>query len=175
MPELGRIWEMLKASPRTLIYTHGHPDADTLGSALALKRALKNSGTQAYVTCLDPIPARLAFLADDPLPEGFEPTLICAVDVASYNMLGIKDDSLRGVIDIKLDHHRTGDDYAKLNYTDPASAACAEVIYRMLQDNAPELIDLSVAEPLYAALASEAVVLIAVHQFIRICGKHIFL
>ena len=143
--------EMLFGSPRTLIYAHGHPDADTLGSTLALKLALKKAGREAYVTCLDPIPARLAFLADEPMPEGFDPTLICAVDVASYRMLGIKDDSLRDKIDLKIDHHRTGEDYAKFNYTDADSAACGEIIFDLLGD----LIDSDVAAPIYAAVASD--------------------
>lgn len=143
--------EMLFASPRTLIYTHGHPDADTLGSALALKLALKKSGCEAYVTCLDPIPVRLAFLADEPMPADFAPTLVCAVDVASYRMLGIKDESLRGKIDLKIDHHRTGEDYAKFNYTEADSAACAEIIFDLLDG----LIDADIAAPIYAALASD--------------------
>ncbi|MBQ3101194.1 MAG: DHH family phosphoesterase [Clostridia bacterium] len=143
--------KMLLDSPRTLIYTHGHPDADTLGSALALKLALKKAGCEAYVTCLDPIPARLAFLADEPMPEGFEPDLVCAVDVASYMMLGIKDDSLRGRIDLKIDHHRIGEDYAKFNYTDEASAACGEIIFDLLGGD----IDGEIAAPLYAAVASD--------------------
>ena len=155
MSGLCDIWQRLKGSVRTLIYTHGHPDADTLGSALALKRALKNAGGEAYVTCIDPIPSRLAFLCDEELPAGFLPTLVCAVDVASYRMLGVKDDSLRGAIDIKIDHHRTGDDYAGVNYTDAGAAACGEIIYTMLSQNAPELIDAGVAEALYAAIASD--------------------
>lgn len=155
MSELCNIWQRLAASQRTLIYTHGHPDADTLGSAQALARALKNSGREAFVTCLDPIPSRLEFLYDGPPPCGFEPTLLCAVDVASYKMLGIKDESLRGVIDIKLDHHRTGDDYAKTDYTDPLAAAAGEIIFTMLAESAPELLTAEVAEPLFAAIASD--------------------
>lgn len=155
MPEnnitLAEARGMLFASPRTLIYSHGHPDADTLGSALALKLALKKAGREAYVTCLDPIPQRLCFLADEPLPADFEPTLVCAVDVASYRMLGIKDDSLRGRIDLKIDHHRTGEDYAKFNYTDECSAACGEIIFDLLGED----IDTDIAEPLYAAIASD--------------------
>lgn len=143
--------KMLLDSPRTLIYSHGHPDADTLGSALALKLALEKAGNEAYVTCLDPIPQRLAFLADAPVPEGFEPTLVCAVDVASYRMLGVKDDGLRGRIDLKIDHHRTGEDYAKYNYTDAGSAACGEIIYDLVGD----LLDADIARPLYAAIASD--------------------
>ncbi len=143
--------KILFDSPRTLIYSHGHPDADTLGSALALKLALKKAGRESYVTCLDPIPQRLSFLADEPVPDGFEPTLVCAVDVASYRMLGIKDESLRGRIDLKIDHHRTGEDYAKFNYTDDGSAACGEIIFDLLGD----AVDAEIAEPLYAAIASD--------------------
>lgn len=155
MSELIDLWEKLISSPRTLIYTHGHPDADTLGSALALKRVLKKAGCEAYVTCADPIPARLAFLADEQIPHDFEPTLICAVDVASYKMLGLHDESLRGRVDIKIDHHRTGEDYARCNYTDDTAAACGEIIFRMLRESAYKLIDASIAEPLYAAVASD--------------------
>ncbi len=57
---------------------------------------------------------------------------IISVDVASRSMLGRLDAIFGDSVWLKLDHHETGEDYAKLNYTEPHSAACGEIIFQLL-------------------------------------------
>ena len=47
---------------KILLYTHVLMDGDTLGSSVALCKALRKKGKTAYILIEDSIPAYLAFL-----------------------------------------------------------------------------------------------------------------
>ena len=153
----GGAFEMLRSAKRLLILTHERPDADTLGSAFALKYALEDASHRAEVACADRIIGKYLGITGDrrvlSVPDGYEPDLVCAVDVASLHMLGNLKDGFAGRIDLKIDHHGTGEDYARFNYTEPDSAACGEIIYAMLRDAG--LVNARAADALYAAIASD--------------------
>jgi len=147
--------EMLLGSRKLLILTHDRPDGDTLGCAAALKSALARGGRQVEVICGDVIREDLRFLfgGADRLtaPEGFEPDLVCAVDVASRQMIG----SLGGygTVDLRIDHHGTGELFAKYNYVEADAAACGEIIYEMLRS--VPLMTKEAADALYTAISSD--------------------
>ena len=102
--------EFLKSNDNYLIFTHAAPDADTLGSGLALKYALEKSGKQVKLYNPDSIPARLGFLTEgtevfNRIPKG-EYTLV-SVDIASPAMLkGLDREYLENLVfDLSIDHH----------------------------------------------------------------------
>ena len=102
--------EFLKSNDNYLIFTHAAPDADTLGSGLALKYALEKSGKQVKLYNPDSIPARLGFLTEgtevfNRIPKG-EYTLV-SVDIASPAMLkGLDREYLENLAcDLSIDHH----------------------------------------------------------------------
>ena len=148
---------LLMGAERLLILTHERPDADTLGSAFALKYALECGSRRVEVVCADRIIEKYLFITGgrETLvePDGYDPDVICAVDVASLNMLGALADVYADRVDLKIDHHGTGGDYAKYNYTEADSAACGEIVFGMLRDAGR--MNLRAAEAVYAAVASD--------------------
>lgn len=131
---LAEIAGILAGAEKILILTHDRPDGDTLGSAFAIKHSL--AGKDVRVACSDPVPARLAFIADGAreLRPGadFRPDLVVAVDCAETGMMGEYGRIYGASADIKIDHHRTSVPFAKYNYIDADAAACAEIIYELV-------------------------------------------
>ena len=148
---------------KILIITHGHPDGDTLGSAYGLKRAIEKY-CDARVICVDPIPNRLKFLTDGETDlreerlEDFSPEFIMAVDVAETHLMGVYGTNYAGAIDLKIDHHVNGSEYARYNYIEGDTAACGERVYKLVREleaiNSATLTPGS-ASALYAAISSD--------------------
>ncbi len=155
------ICKNLMRHERFLIFLHENPDADTIGSGLALAATLRSLGKQAHLVCCDRIPNSLSFMTGgardfhtEDVPTDFSPDYRISVDVASPSQFG----SYRGLaseIDLAMDHHATHERYAAYCFVDPRAAACAEIIYhvinRLLIGEIPE----KTASLLYAALAAD--------------------
>ena len=143
-----------------LIVTHAHPDGDALGSAKALRDALRNIGKRAEAVCDDDPGHRLAFVFGEgvctrpsALPDDFRPRFIVTVDLASLHLAGDGAEELRGKIAVKLDHHLTGEDFAEFSVVEPEAASCGEVVFDIV-DQLGAFSD-SVASALYTAIASD--------------------
>ena len=152
---LARIAKLLAEAKDLLILTHEHPDGDTLGCAFALKHAFSDGGRRVEVACCDPVRPTLVFITGSeslPVPDGFAPDLVCAVDAAAASMLGDLYGRFEGKIKLKIDHHRTSEPYAEFNYVGDA-AACGEIIYRMLEECGR--LNRAACDALYAAVASD--------------------
>ena len=144
-----------------LVFTHENPDADTIGSCFALVNTLRSLGKKAYPACGDKIPASLIFMTDgerefhiENAPADFTPEYYISVDVASSAQLGVYK-HLANRINLSLDHHATHEKFSEHYLIDPRAAACAEIVYhiinRLLIGEIPE----KTASLLYAALAAD--------------------
>ena len=145
-----------------LIFTHVHPDADTIGSALALKMALCSIGKRAEVCCLDKIPSFLRFLYQDgdilfSEDNPFVPTAktFISVDVATIELLGKNGLIAKHPIDLALDHHRTHVPFSEYSFVDPAAAACGEIIYEIVLGLTGVSPSDRIADCLYAAISAD--------------------
>lgn len=153
---LNEIAEYFKKEDNFLFLCHKSPDADTLGSALALKTALTDMGKRAKILCTDSPSANTAFLFENGeciLDTDYNGENIVSVDVASLSLLGALKEIYGERIVLKLDHHMTSDDFAKYNYTDYSSAACGEIVYEIIKLLGTPMSD--VAKYLYAAVSSD--------------------
>ncbi len=149
---LPEIAEKLKEARSLLIFMHRRPDGDTVGSAYGIKYAMPEK--EVYCLCADDIPSRLQYISKAPFescPDDFEPDLIIAVDAASPGLLGRFGDE---IIDIKIDHHETSEDYAEYNYTDPTAAATGEIVYKILKICGATITP-DAANAIYSAISSD--------------------
>ncbi len=134
-----------------LIITHCNPDADTLGSAFGIKNAYPEKNIR--VVCSEAIPDRLSFVT------GGEPTNIpekeyahvMTVDCAQLHLTGKAGEKYAERIELKIDHHRTGDNYAEYNYTEETTGSAGEIIYKIVGDK----LNKKAADSLYAAISSD--------------------
>lgn len=154
---------LIAEKKRILIITHAHPDGDTLGSSFGLKHAISKY-CDARIICADPIPERLKFITggetelnESTLTE-FLPEMIVAIDVAETHLMGRFGDIYGKKIDLKLDHHVNGSEYARYNYIEGDTAASGEIIYKLIREleaiGSAKLNEDS-ASALYAAVSSD--------------------
>lgn len=136
--------ERLRAAGRVVLTTHKGPDADGLGTQVALARALRAQGVDARIINGDALPARLHFL--DPersitrwreVPDGLSALdaadLIVLVDVADIERTGDMEQPLRARAHkvIALDHHLE-DARGVGGIIDPDVSSCGELGWRLI-------------------------------------------
>ena len=160
-----KLLRLLKRKKTTLILFHRKPDADALGSALALREMLVQMGSKVLCACPSPLPERLKFLLSGEtvafglgqIPEGYTPERILAVDSASPSQLGELYPLYEGKINIMIDHHASGTPFAN-HYILPDAAATGEILFdlaKKLQKSGKIRFTESLCNNLYAAISSD--------------------
>jgi bifunctional oligoribonuclease and PAP phosphatase NrnA len=129
--------ERIRSARSLWIVSHIAPDADTLGSALALTWGLGCLDIEVHLACADPVPLELRFLPGaeqiTARPYAGEEVII-AVDNSDVKRLG----SLYSPADfattpvLNIDHHVTNTRFGNLNWIEDKPATC-EIILDLLQ------------------------------------------
>lgn len=142
----------LLGKSRILILTHKNPDGDTVGSASALCSALRRCGKDV---CLYPNPqigGKLKRFSERYFaPEGFEPELVVAVDVATE---GLFPKGFEGKADLCIDHHPTNSLYAGETLLRDEKSSTGEIIMEIIKTIATEPTE-EEATMLYVALTTD--------------------
>lgn len=119
------------------ITTHISPEADAIGSALALRLILHRLEKRAAVVLQDPLPSNLRFLKGSEgvrrpgEPLGFEPEAWLVVDCASLERVG---ESVRQLIEkgsqpiVNIDHHLGNTNFGRLNWVQPVAATALLIL-----------------------------------------------
>lgn len=163
---------VLRSASEVDLVAHVNPDADSLGSALALGLALRSLGTPVRVTfgcgaddATIRIPDSLSFLPGTdlivpPVRVPARPDVLVVLDTASPDRLGTVADRLDAASAVLVvDHHRTGpgltaaagDTHLLVDVTAPATGVLVEQLIARLGVRLTH--DIAVA--LYAAIASD--------------------
>jgi phosphoesterase RecJ-like protein len=61
-----------------------------------------------------------------------KPDLVISVDIASRKLFGELERELCEEVDIKIDHHESGDDFAPRAYVDPRASATGEIVWKLI-------------------------------------------
>lgn len=153
---LEEIAEFFKNGEEFLLLCHKNPDADTLGSALALRNSLEYLGKTVHISCAHDPSENTAFLFtedDDIADRDYGDIPVVSIDVATLSLLGDIEEFYSDSIVLKIDHHEMSDDFAEYNYADPSAAACGEIIFELIKLLGTPLSES--AEPLYAAISAD--------------------
>ena len=160
--ELSAAAELITRASDVTLVAHVHPDADALGSALALGLALRQRGATVRVTFGEPAqtPESLRGLdvAGLIVPPGEvpeQPELLIALDTGSRDRLGClakRVDTARAVL--VVDHHSTNDRFGTHHVVDTCAEATAVLVLKLL-DALGVLLDEPMARCLYAGLVTD--------------------
>lgn len=138
--QLEQIAASIRRAQRIVIVTHERPDADALGSSLALAHALRKIGKDVRVLSYEYIPENLRFLPGietvAPANPGPETDLVVAVDAGEASQIGdrLYNEILRhGLPLVVVDHHESNTGYGAVSAIFPQKAATAEVVLDLIQ------------------------------------------
>lgn len=147
---------------RVVLLAHRAPDADALGSALALGLALESRGCDVQVSFGDDpfvVPRALTSLPGQhlivpPSQVMATPDLVVSLDASSMERLGVVADRIQQAPLIVLDHHPSNPGFGQINLIDPAAEATAVLVLDLLDRMGVDL-TASMAHALYAGLITD--------------------
>ena len=160
--DLARATALLRDADDVTLLAHVNPDADALGSALALGLALHRRGVAVRVSFGEPMttPESLRDLDVAALLVPAEavpaaPELLVTLDAANVGRLG----SLAGRVRtarrvLVVDHHASNTRFGTDHLVDEAAEATAVLVLRLLDELGTEL-DYDIARCLYAGLVTD--------------------
>lgn len=158
---LVTIARLVRGRDAFLICGHVRPDADCIGSQLALAHALASLGKKAAVWLSDPVPENCRFLPgsaaiqapdDAETPPG---DLAIALDTPRPERLGRIAERVLGMsVVVNIDHHASNIRWGNPHWVDPAMAATAEFIYLLVKELGVP-IGREIAACLYAGIVTD--------------------
>ncbi|MGB6327661.1 MAG: bifunctional oligoribonuclease/PAP phosphatase NrnA [Halarcobacter sp.] len=137
MTDYSRALELIEKSKYILIITHVNPDADSIGSALALSNLFyENRIKHKVFNVSSDLPQNLDFIErfdkmTDQLPKFYD--LAISVDCGTKKRLGFE--LPEDIPLINFDHHQSNDSYGTINLVDPMKSASAEIVFDFFRHN----------------------------------------
>lgn len=133
---LDEILKEMNEAEKIVILTHESPDGDAIGSSLAVKWMLKSLNKEAdviipeYSRLFNFLPAIDQVKKESDIQKY---DLAIAVDCADLKRLAKNEYFINAEKTIGIDHHGSNNMYADLNYVNPVSPACCEVLAGMFE------------------------------------------
>ncbi|MBA8823359.1 phosphoesterase RecJ-like protein [Saccharopolyspora lacisalsi] len=163
---LSGVARLLETARDVTLFAHVHPDADALGSALALATVLRRRGTTVRVSfgTPDEPPPSLRVLdgqefvvSADEVPAAVP--LLVVLDTGSLQRLGKLADRVEGAIAaggevVVIDHHVANTRFGTRHVIDDRAEATALLVLRLM-DEMGATVDLEPARCLYAGLVTD--------------------
>lgn len=135
MNTIAEIAEKLKKIKSAVIFTHVRPDGDTIGSGMALARALELLGKKTQVVNEGEIPEMFSFLEGIQKIKQF-PTLdaesYISVDTSDITRLGELQKTFtkgvgKGKITFNIDHHVSNTRFCNYNFVRERASNCENI------------------------------------------------
>jgi bifunctional oligoribonuclease and PAP phosphatase NrnA len=153
---------LLRAATDVTLLAHVNPDADALGSALALGLALHRKGVTVRVSFGPPaeVPESLrgldtAGLVVPAAEVPANPRLLVTADAASANRLGWLEDRIAASDAVLvIDHHASNTRFGTHHLVDETAPATVVLVLALL-DELGEPLDADIARCLYAGLVTD--------------------
>ena len=144
---------------QVVVIGHQRPDADCIGSQVALCRLLRSQGVDAVCVNPDKVPRRIKFLVgdtpfyqrDEISPEG---RVAIFTDCADHSRAGDKIRDMYPAPMACFDHHLSNQGFARFDFVDTGSAATAEVLTGVFLD-ADLPFDRTTAQALYTGIMTD--------------------
>ncbi len=161
--DCGEIYNIINSAKNILIISHINPDGDTLGSMCGVYSVIKdNFKKKCDMLALSKIPAVYEFMPfiseikhieDIDLSREYD--LVINVDVAALDRIcDAKILFEKAKNSINFDHHKTNNNYGKINFVNPDLSSTGENLYYIFK-NIGFRISLETAICLYTAILTD--------------------
>ncbi|MFN3849163.1 MAG: DHH family phosphoesterase [Spirosomataceae bacterium] len=163
--------EFMSTPKKIVITTHQNPDADALGSALGMWGYLNKKGHFPTVITPTDYPDFLRWMDGEPTVINFEGSRqaeaikliaeadgIFCLDFSVLNRVKSMEEYVKqsAAKVLLIDHHQRPEGFADFVYWNEHAAATCELIYQFIEKlNDTQLVDVSIAECLYAGLMTD--------------------
>lgn len=141
--EVLHLNDIIKSSKNILITSHVNPDGDTLGSMCGMYELINtNFKKKSDMLIVSKLPDKYTFIPNVKLAKHIEEIdksreydLVINVDIAAIDR--ICDGKIlfeKAKHTVNIDHHKTNNSYAELNFVEGDASSTAEVIYAIAKD-----------------------------------------
>ncbi len=133
---LDEILKEIKEAEKIVILTHESPDGDAVGSSLAMKLMLEELGKKSdviipeYSRMFQFLPSATEIKMDSEIKKY---DLAISVDCANFKRMAKNEYFEQAKKTIVIDHHGSNNMYGDLNYVNPVSPACCEILAGMAE------------------------------------------
>ncbi len=161
MNKFDAVLKIVRAHKHFLISTHHNPDADALGSALAVAVWLTKIGKKVTVLNEDSCPSWLAFLPKSALLK--KAAIVSKLDYDAALILDCGDLARVGGVSkllqagkpmVNIDHHITNDRFGSVNVVEVKASSTCEIIFDLLK-SAKFKLNNDIAQLLYAGIMTD--------------------
>ena len=167
MIDFQHLKEILLNNNSFLITTHVNPDADAIGSEIALYNILKELGKETYIINYSSMPYNLKFLDVDNRIQKYDEIrhqelfdladVLVAVD---YNRADRIVKMRNNFVDSKkikicIDHHQEPEEFVDHYFIDMSYSATGQILYDLIKKTKIVNLSYSTALPIYAAIMTD--------------------
>lgn len=167
MIDFEKLKEVLLSSEKVLITTHVNPDADAIGSEMAMYHILTELGKQVFILNFSSTPYNLCFLDPENVVKQYSSAehddliksvdLIIAVDFnrsdRTVKMKNSIDESR--AVKICIDHHLQPENFTDYKFIDNEYSSTGEIIFSLIKVTGIVKLNYNIAFNLYAAIMTD--------------------
>lgn len=159
MDRKAKVAEVLKRARSVLIVSHEGPEADAVGSSLALTLALKSLSKEVFVYNRSKLPKVLRHLPCSELIStklpNIIPDVLCVVDCSNLKRAGEEIEEIaRKCMVLNIDHHITSSMFGDVNFVDWSSPATGVLVGELIEEMGVDITP-EIATNVYAAIAKD--------------------
>jgi phosphoesterase RecJ-like protein len=167
MIDINKLKEIILGNNSFLITTHVNPDADAIGSEIALYHILEKLGKKAIIINHSNTPYNLEFFNENGLIKMFDETLhknvfnevdvLVALDFNRANRIVRMENGFRNSEKLKIcvDHHQDGEDFVDYSFIDTDYCATGHIIFDFVKKTNIIQIDYNIAYAIYASIMTD--------------------
>lgn len=167
MTDFNSLKEIFISYKKFLITTHVNPDADAIGSQLAVKGILEKLGKEVFCINHSATPNNLKFLDTESSIQKFDSEIhkslfdyvdvIICVDMNRPDRTVSMQNFIREskAVKVVIDHHLDPDEFADFYFINTEFCATGQIVYTFVKETSISEIDIKTAEQLYAAIMTD--------------------
>ncbi len=167
MIDFAKLEKILKENNSFLLTTHVNPDADAIGSEIALYLILKELKKEVYIINRSATPYNLEFLDVDKKIETYNPEkhdkiintvdVLAAIDFNRSDRMVLMQEAFNKSKSKKIciDHHQDAEDFVDDLFSDISYSATGQIIYDLIKKTGIVKLTFETAYPIYAAIMTD--------------------
>ena len=131
---LGEVLKHIEQRSRFVLTSHARADGDAVGSTLACSEILRQLGKQSDIVLHGGVPRvyqSLPFSERVAHAERVNGSYDAAILLECDSIQRTRLEGLENRFLINIDHHRSGRNFADVNWIDPQAVATAEMVYKL--------------------------------------------